>query len=338
MKINITNLYGMAANSTAQLAQNKVTNIAKELGFNELGIYYYNALGESEEQRASRIDGILASVGVGDIIIFQLPTWNAIEYDRLFLQRARAYGVKIVMFVQDILPLMFKSDYHDWMPVFVDFYDQSDYLILPSPNMEAKLREEGLTMDHDHIIFQRLWDHPTNFEPQRPTFERKLSFTGQPERFPFIKNWHFTTPVDVYTLGDPEQFQDLNINFKGFYPDELLLYQLNRGLGLCWSENSPEKDERDYSKWNASYKLSTYLAAGMPVVANRDISCADLIEEHHLGILADTLAEADQLVQSLSEDEYNTMADNAVNLSFLLRHGHITKELLLETVRRVLSF
>lgn len=139
-------------------------------------------------------------------------------------------------------------------------------------------------------------------------------------------------------MSSPEQFQDLNINFKGFYPDDLLLYRLNQGLGLCWSENSDEKDERDYSKWNASYKLSTYLAAGMPVVANRNISCADLIEEYHLGLLADNLAEVDQLVQALSEDEYYQMADNALNLSFLLRHGHITKELLLETVRRVLSF
>lgn len=74
MKVNITNLYGMAANSTAQLAQNKVTNLTKKLGFNELGIYYYDAMSESDEQRASRIDGILGSVGIGDIIIFQLPT------------------------------------------------------------------------------------------------------------------------------------------------------------------------------------------------------------------------------------------------------------------------
>ena len=71
MKVHITNLYGMAYNSVAQISQQMVARIGVEnFNFNELGIYSYYDANESEEALSSRYDGILASVGANDVIIF----------------------------------------------------------------------------------------------------------------------------------------------------------------------------------------------------------------------------------------------------------------------------
>ncbi len=80
MKIHITNLYGIGG--TVGNAQQMVANIAKkELHYNELGIYRYAMQSDTPDMLRTRLDGIIASVSHGDIIIFQVPTWNGIRFD-----------------------------------------------------------------------------------------------------------------------------------------------------------------------------------------------------------------------------------------------------------------
>lgn len=78
MKIHITNIYGLGG--TAGKAVQTVANIAKStLHYNELGIYHYPFETDTKEMLRTRLDGIIASVGHGDIVIFQVPTWNDIR-------------------------------------------------------------------------------------------------------------------------------------------------------------------------------------------------------------------------------------------------------------------
>ena len=77
LKVHITNIHGQHFASTALKAQNRTADIAvNALGYSELGICCYNARLDSPQMLASRLDGIMASVGYGDIVIFQYPTWN----------------------------------------------------------------------------------------------------------------------------------------------------------------------------------------------------------------------------------------------------------------------
>ena len=60
-KVHITNLYGMAGDSTVILAQNAVTEIARSMGFREIGIYFYNITTDSPGERSKRLDGMPTS-------------------------------------------------------------------------------------------------------------------------------------------------------------------------------------------------------------------------------------------------------------------------------------
>lgn len=46
-----------------------------------MGIYRYNGDNESEQSLSSRIDGIIAGINPGDIIICQFPTGNGLRFE-----------------------------------------------------------------------------------------------------------------------------------------------------------------------------------------------------------------------------------------------------------------
>ncbi|MFR2572816.1 MAG: hypothetical protein ACLS9T_07890 [Streptococcus salivarius] len=66
---------------------NDTMKIARELGANELGIYFYDSSQEPDGELNSRFDGIVAGLSVGDIVFFQSPSWNGSEWDSRLLRK-----------------------------------------------------------------------------------------------------------------------------------------------------------------------------------------------------------------------------------------------------------
>lgn len=332
MKMNITNLYGMASYSTAQRAQQETAKFARELGANELGIYFYDVKVDTDKEMETRLDGVNASLQMGDMLIFQMPTWNGYRFDKAYLDRIQAYGLRLAIFVQDTAALMFKVN-REWLKPYVDLYNRADVLIVSSKAMEERLRKEGLTVSK--VVYQEMWDRRLTFNPPMATFAKELTFTGSQERFPFTKQWHYPTKLRLYAR-DAQPDQNQNIDYMGYKSDADLVRELNRGFGLCWSVDTEGRPERQYSRLNASFKLSTYLAAGMPVVANADISSADLIKEYGLGLLAPDLQTASDLVQNCTPAEYQQMAKRVQQYGYLLRQGANFKRIYFETMIKLM--
>ncbi|MBP2622965.1 sugar transferase [Streptococcus oricebi] len=334
MRVHITNLYGMAGESTALIAQNDVTKFAKSLGFNELSFYFYNIYSDSPGELNSRLDGILASVGYGDVVIYQAPTWNGRELDRAFLEKLKVLEAKIITFIHDVPPLMFESNYY-LMPEYIQMYNYSDLLIVPSEGMRQRLVAEGLEVEK--VLIQHMWDHPHDLSLAQAAFKKQIYFAGSIERFPHLANWNYETPLTIFSQAAEEGARP-NLSYRGWKSRaELLLELAQGGFGLVWGVEQDPQEEPDYYSLNISHKVATYLAAGIPVLVPPYLSNASLIEEQRLGYIVHDLAQASQLVNQTSPEDYGQMVERVRSFAFLLKEGYFSKKVLLDAVMQVLS-
>lgn len=336
MKVHITNLYGMAYNSVAQISQQMVAKIGEDnFNFNELGIYNYYDPNESSEAVSSRYDGILASVGDNDVLIFQTPTWNTNEWEIGLFNRTFVYNnLKRIIFVHDVIPLMFDSNYY-LLDRFVDMYNRADLVILPSQPMLDYLRDHGLTTKK--VLIQHMWDHVCQIDGMtQPQNTHQIAFIGNvEEKTQSLMNWDSST-VKLQVFSQPADWGNgKNVEFMGWQDDSRLINTLRRngGFGLLWGDKD---DWVKYMRLNCSYKLSTYLAAGIPVIIRSDTPEAATIKRKHLGIISDDLDEATERVATMSDDEYQQMRDAVADFSPLIRDGYFSKHLLADAVYKVL--
>lgn len=334
MNVHVTNVYGFSPNSVTLLSQMEVRNVGRVFGFNELAVYRYDYSEEPWNELNSRYDGIIARVSRGDIVFFQSPTWNSVEWDNGLVDKLKAYGCRIVMFIQDVPPLMFESNYY-LMPKFISMYNKAEVIVVPSEQMYLKLVEEGLTVKK--YVVQKMWDFTVDQSLYNPRFERKLYFTGDVSRFPHIQNWHYTT--ELYVFGNKKEDYDYsNVHFGGWLNKTELLLQLSKGgFGLVWGNSEKPEDERDYYKLNCSYKLASYLSAGIPVIVPDYLSNADFIKKNNVGFVVSSLEEANKVVQECSEQQYNEMVSNVKKVQYLINNGYFTKKLFVDSLMKLNS-
>ena len=231
------------------------------------------------------------------------------------------------MFVHDVAPLMFDNPAR--VPEWIDFYNQADVLILPMPQMKQELDKWGLKVKK--IVYQQAWDAvATDRLTGESPYRMVLNFAGSPSKFTFVNDWHEKVPLEVF--ADPANpLDNPQVRFQGYVANEHLVECLhqNGGFGLLW-EASPAVYE--YMKLNVNFKFGSYLAAGLPIVIHRGIAQADLVEKYHLGKVVDSLAEASEWVQSVTEEQYRQMADHVYQFGWLNRQGMFTKRALTEAV------
>lgn len=329
MRVHITNIYGQSYKSTALIAQDMTAKIAKQLGFEEISIYNYPVDTDSESELSKRLDGIFAGFGNDDVLILQLPTWNGEKFDRKFINKVKGYtNSKLVIFIHDIIALMFESNRY-LLPTIIDSLNQADVLILPSENMRKFLVRSGVKVNK--ILIQEMWDHLYNYPGWiEPPFKQQISFIGNPEKFDFVKKWPYSSVRLNLYAPKPTDFNP-RIDYMDSQSDVSLmpLLQKNGGFGLVWGE---ESYWHEYMAHNTSYKLGTYLAAGIPVIVDQSNANAQVVQANNLGLVVSSLSEAVEKIQAMTKQEYSELQKSVRNFGELLRQGYFTKHVLIDAV------
>lgn len=328
MKVFITCTNGLGG--TAQDAQEMVSNIAHQMGFRSMGIFRYDSSTESEESLSARYDGIIASISPGDIVFFQHPTWNQLKFEEGLINRIKAYGGRIVIVVHDVEPLMIESS-RFMLGYVVELFNSAEVLVVPSYAMINFLQNNGIR-ENMRFVVQELWDYTTDIRfSQGSMFQKVIHFAGNPSKFSFPQQWNYDIPLKVYTA---EPCAGENTEKMGWMnPGSLLLELSKGGFGLVWYG---DEYWHQYMKYNNTFKLSTYLAAGIPVIIPQGISNQYLIEKNHLGLVVDSLEEAVERVKNMEEAEYQEYVRHVGNFAPLIRNGYFIKKFLMDALQMVM--
>ncbi|WP_022770280.1 beta-1,6-galactofuranosyltransferase [Butyrivibrio sp. NC2007] len=328
MKVLITNLFNQAG--TQGIAQQNVAKIGRELGFQEIDIFKYDINVDDDHAMGCRLDGVIAAVQSNDIVIIQTPTWNGLRYPRRLVNKIKAYSnTKIIIMIHDVVSLAFNSP-EERLRETINIYNKADLLIVPSQKMYDILCEHGLQVKK--YMIQKLFDYPVSNELPTPSFHKKMIFTGAPPRFPFLLDWHYETPLDLYT-GEPYDPTGKNVTVFPYMKDMQLLSNLAQGgFGLVW----PSSEANNYYDLLLPYKIGTFLAAGIPLIIKKGLAAEKLLIDNQVAFAVDSLDEADSLIQNISADEYNTLSKRIQEFNFLIKNGYFTKKLLLDAVFSVL--
>lgn len=334
MRIHVTNVYGFSIRSTVLQSQHEVVDILKDLCDSEIGLFRYYNEEEPRNELSSRLDGIIARLNAGDIVIFQSPTWNGVDWDNALVDKIKLYGGRVVFFIQDVPPIQFENNYF-LMPYFIDMYNKAEVVVVPSEKMYQRLVEEGLTVKK--YVVQKMWDFNVHMDLHTPSFEKKLYFLGDVSRFPFFQNWQYDTPLHVFGNHKPD-YDYSKVHFGGWLNKTELLLELSKGgFGLVWGNQEDPKDEKVYYKMNCSYKLASYLSAGIPVIVPDYLSNVDFIKKNNVGFVVSSLEEADKVIQECSEEKYSEMVSNVKNVQYLINNGYFTKKLFVDSLMKLNS-
>ena len=322
MRVYITNINGQSGQSTAQLCQNTVTDVAISLGYRELGIYCYQIHTDTESELSKRLDGIVSGLRHGDVVIFQTPTWNTTEFDEKLMNKLKLYDI------HDVVPLMFSGNFY-LMDRTISYYNKADVIIAPSQRMIDQLRKFGLNVSK--TVIQGMWDHPTQAPMFSATLKKEIHFPGNPERFSFVKEWNYDIPLKLYTWQSPDLPQ--NVHKMNYRPDEQLLMEMSQGgFGLVWMDDK----DMEYQSLYCPYKLGSFLAAGIPVIVQEGIANQELIEKNGLGWVVKNIEEAIVKIQNVTENEYAELVKNVRRFNPILREGFFTRKLLTESVLKAM--
>lgn len=324
MNLYITRLNGI--NNTAQSMQCMTTEIAHWLGFREMGIYHYNANAESADNRSARLDGIIAGISAGDIVVFQFHTWNGLRFERGLVDRVRAYRGRVIIFIHTVEALMIRSSGF-MLGETVELFNQAEVLIVPSHAMKRFLVDSGVRLDMKFIV-QEIWDYTTDISfTGQPVFRKEIHCAGSVDSHA-VQNWDSDVVLKLYSsMIVPRQ----NVLSMGMLKEDELLIELSRGgFGLEWYH---DEQAYKYMRYGNSLSLSRYLAVGIPVIVPAGISSQKLIEENHLGLVVDSLDEAAKIIEAMSESEYQEYTRHVGQFAFALRNGYYTKKCLIDSVQ-----
>ncbi len=288
-----------------------------------------NLLTKLLEQRESVRDlkKALSPLKRGDTLFLQYPLLFFSLWQNRVFKGLKRRGVTLVALVHDLDWLRDRSRTFRWrlrMRVTKKSFRYFSRAIVHNEKMQAALAEFPL-----RTVSLGIFDYLTEGTPQSGKRGKDL---------PIVIAGNLAREKAAYVYCLPEETEwnlygphfeggGGNINYHGAFPPQELLSALEGSFGLVWdgtSERTCSGSWGEYLRYNDPHKTSLYLAAGLPVIIWQEAALAPFLRKEGCGIAVSDLRELPSVLSAMTEEEYETLCENARRIGALVRKGYFT--------------
>jgi len=261
------------------------------------------------------------------ILVVQYPTK---KYYDFIVQIAKLKHCKVITIIHDL-----RSHRKQKMHVDKEMasLNKNDVVIAHNSFMTAWLQDHGLTSKTVNLnIFDYLCELKTSSAPTPPRDKFRLVFAGVLEKrkngflysLDALNAKSFTCNLYGIGFNASELPQDSIVNYQGVFPADEIVDRVEGEFGIVWDGTSLDECKGsfgEYLKINNPHKTSMYLRAGLPIIIWDQAAIARFIQDKNVGIAVASLAQVDEALQSVSDDDYREMKKNAESVSQQLGEG-----------------
>ena len=318
-------------------ARNDVEEIVKREGYQALVLsvdnWYEMSTLKAQLHKSKAFGQALAQLKQGDELLIQFPMLHHSFFTTHHVKKAQKKGVKVHFIIHDLEALRYAN--LDTVPlkhkIRVQIQESgllgaADGIIAHNPIMKSVLVNKGVA--EDKIVSLGIFDYliPNFQEKSGLTKDQPIIVAGNlaQEKAGYLYSLPDEPAYNLYGVGFDESRALANETYFGsFLPDELPA-ALEGGFGLVWDGDSAETCSGvfgEYLRYNNSHKASLYLAAGFPVVVWEESALAHFVIDKQCGLVVSSLSDLKENLDTLSEEQYKEMLENAKQIGSKLRQG-----------------
>ena len=275
----------------------------------------------------------LAQLKQGDELLIQFPMLHHSFFTTHHVKKAQKKGVKVHFIIHDLEALRYVNveNFPLKHKIRVQIQESgllgaADGIIAHNPIMKSVLVNKGVA--EDKIVSLGIFDYliPNFQEKSGLTKDQPIIVAGNlaQEKAGYLYSLPEEPAYNLYGVGFDESRALANETYFGsFLPDELPA-ALEGGFGLVWDGDSAETCSGvfgEYLRYNNSHKASLYLAAGFPVVVWEESALAHFVIDKQCGLVVSSLSDLKENLDTLSEEQYKEMLENAKQIGSKLRQG-----------------
>lgn len=278
----------------------------------------------------------IKNLAKGDVLFIQFPCLEHTLYLPYLLKNLKKRGVKTVLLLHDLEILRVSKERRTKLKKKIrlrleDYgcLKNAGFLIAHNPRMVEYLKNMGISASK--IISLGIFDYLIpNFSPREMCDQNKIVIAGNLEKRK--AKYLYELPCDVkfelygvnYT-GIQNEF----ITYHGSYPSDELPNVIEGRFGLVWDGTSTETCEGVYGQYlkiNNPHKTSLYLASGIPVFIWKESALANFVVKNSCGVLIGSISEIREVLNSLSQDDYDKLKCGAEEVGEKMRRGYFTRQ------------
>ena len=318
-------------------ARNDVEEIVKREGYQPLVFsvdnWYEMSTLKAQIHKSKAFGQALDQLKQGDELLIQFPMLHHSFFSTHHVKKVQKRGVKVHFIIHDLEALRYVKVDNTPLKHKIRVQIQesgllgvADGIIAHNPIMKSVLVDKGV--EADKIVSLGIFDYLI------PNFQEKTGLTkNQPiivagnlaqEKAGYLYSLPEEPAYNLYGVGFDESRALANETYFGsFLPDELPA-ALEGGFGLVWDGDSAETCSGvfgEYLRYNNSHKASLYLAAGFPVVVWEESALAHFVIDKQCGLVVSSLSDLKENLDTLSEEQYKEMLENAKQIGSKLRQG-----------------